>query len=77
MKLKKAREIVYSESQIIYAEHEKDIERKIKALRKRAGRKKSKETANNFREKATEWKTLLRANFFKRKEMSNVQCSSP
>jgi hypothetical protein len=76
MKLKRARAIVESDNQIIYAKHEKDIERKIKALRKRAGEKKNVESANKFREKANEYETLLRANFHKRKEMSHVQHNS-
>jgi hypothetical protein len=76
MKLKRAREIVKSDNQIIYAKHEKDLERKIKVLRKRADEKKNIESANKFREKADEYETVLRANFYKRKEL-NVQHNSP
>lgn len=76
MKLKRARAIIESDNKIIYAEHEKVIGRKIKVLRKRADAKKNIESANKFREKAIEYETLLRANYYKRKEMSHVQLNS-
>jgi len=63
MDLNTARELVQSK-QIIYAQHEKEIERKIKILRKRADKHKDAETADRFRNKALEWETLLRANFW-------------
>jgi len=63
MKLKRARKIIESK-QIIYPEIEKDIERKIKVLLKRADKKKNAKSAIKYRNKAFEWEAILKANFW-------------
>jgi hypothetical protein len=71
MKLSVAREIVKNK-EIIYPEHDKVIERKIKILNKRADKVKNPETAKNFRDKALEWEALRKANFWNMREKVNV-----
>jgi ribonucleotide reductase alpha subunit len=53
MDLNTARELVQSK-QIIYAKHEKEIERKIRILNKRADKHKDTKQADKFRNKALE-----------------------
>ena len=62
MKLKRARKIIESK-QIIYPKHEKEIERKIRILKKHAD-KKNNPDAQKCRNKAFEWEAILKANFW-------------
>lgn len=71
MKLSVARKLVKNK-EIIYPEHDKVIERKIKILNKRADRVKNPETAKNFRNKALEWEALQKANFWNMRNKINV-----
>lgn len=71
MKLSIARQLVKNKD-IIYPKHDETIKRKIRILHKRADKVRNPKTAQIFRDKALEWETLQRANFWNMRNQTNV-----